>query len=295
LLLASEWRGWSYGGGFLILIAVCCALDWTTRLELSLGVWAPLSHCCSTVLRCLQGHLVFQDFRWSADDGIGLLVGKSPGVHLYLCGATVLFGVLLLYVLTYDENEWLQSEGLQEEPERRTWRWTTRNVMALFMEAAGVVAFLYGVNSPVYTYEICPPTVYLVGSIAREFGTQDCIVHAMDFWGSITWFYDNRMPFSAMLVAYRSVIGPIIEFILLAACHALDQVPQSFRDFLVSGARSKWATNVMVQILYVAIIRSCSDYTGVQGRVQFGTGFYAQFLYVLVYGMLARALPEAGA
>lgn len=331
-----EWRIWAGMSCTLLLIAACCATDWILRLELSLGVWAPLSQCCATLLRLLQSHLIFRDFRWSYEEGFAFSVGKKPGVYFFLAGVMILLAVSLMYMLTYQWNEWLKSEltpsdGHHSALMRTLTKWDVQAAYTRHMSVGTkegeddtmmceqlfhllllpfcFLCYLKGVTSPLYHYSICTPDVQWVNSEAmeeqfrnstRRSSTQSCMGHAMGFVDSITWLYDNHMPFSAMLAAYRSIIGPPLEFCAILAYTILQplglfQIPApvraAMRRWLVGGASSKFATNCMVCILYVTIIQS-ADPGGNSFQAQFTRGFAFMMMYCVSYGALVRSLRE---
>jgi len=316
-------------------------MDWVLKLELPLGVWAPISQCCVTLLRVFQAHLLLKDFRWTSDTGVTFLVGKYPGVYFYLVGVTLLLAVLLLYVLTYEWKEWIRgmaidldflpssstnfsrtmSHGLTQDLSQFG-RAITWHLSMEYQEAAETGSlshfwwqwlllpfcfgfYVMGVTRPLYHYSICLPDVqWLNGESAiQEFRnstsqptSQSCMGSTMGFVDSITWLYDNHMPFSALLAAYRSLIGPPLEFVALLALFVkpmTETIPnpvlRAMRGWLVGGAASKFATNCMVCILYVTIIQT-ADPGSNNFRAQFTRGFTYMMLYCTTYGFIVRSL-----
>jgi len=178
--------------------------------------------------------------------------------------------------------------------------------------------YVKGVTSPLYNYSICTPDVQWLNAkdAIEQFQNStahsgshsrgSCIGSTMGFVDSITWLYDNHMPFSAMLAAYRSLIGPPLEFcallvVLLSQSDGTSEymlpsgatVPKPVREammnWLAGGAASKFATNCFIEILYVTIIQS-ADPGGNSFEAEFTRGFAYMMMYCVTYGLIVRSL-----
>jgi len=123
---------------------------------------------------------------------------------------------------------------------------------------------------------------------------QRCVANKMGFVEQIGWYYGHNMPFSAMLAAYSSVVGPPLEF--CALCLVLLQpltfaIPplifRALRDWLSNAAGTKFATP-MLYMLGVTMIQY-ADPGGSSFRAEFTRGFAAMMAYCFIFGVLVRS------
>ena len=76
--------GWVIWGAVLLVVAVVCAWQWLWCLDLPLVLWALLSQNIATLLRLVQGHLIFRDFRWDPETEVGpLIVWQRMGIWFH--------------------------------------------------------------------------------------------------------------------------------------------------------------------------------------------------------------------
>lgn len=324
-------RVWLASGCLLLLLAVACAVHWTFRLGLSLGSWAPLSQCATMQLTLLQGHLLFRNYQWDNGDPLiqPLLYLPIPVVYIYLVSFTVTLGIVLLYLLTAEWSEWTKST-CDDLVDGETAPHFSRNLTLTNLQAGfhgqemgqhtpehraqihtatlvGLLCFLLllysqAITTPLYHYHICAPDVqWLNGRKAiDEFANQpgkeeSCIVNKMSFIDQITWYYDKQMPFSAMLAAYSSVVGPPLEFVALLVVIASPPtlpplIMSALRDWLSGTAATKFATP-MLYMLGVTLIQY-ADPGGHSFRAQFTQGFACLMLYCLTFGIMVKMLEQ---
>lgn len=166
------------------------------------------------------------------------------------------------------------------------------------------VCYVKGITEPLYHYSICSPSVQWsdgtqaieITSASGAAANHECYGKTSGFVEQITWLYNNHMPFPAMLAAYRSLVAPPLEFLLMFVVLAKSYfqampvlVLQAVRKVLLASAAGKFATNIMVQILYVSIIQT-ADPGGHSFQARLTTGFAYMLVYVFLYGILVRSL-----
>lgn len=327
--LLRDSKVWFLLGVVMLMVAVGCAFHWTFRLQLSLGSWGPLSQCAALQLQLLQGHLLYRNYRWDHSNPLYLpfeVIGLSE-LWPYLVCFAVLVGVVLLYWLTAEWSEWTKSSA-EELAQRETapnfskvlarqcsgedsmkptadqistLKWLA--VLAVFVSS--VVFYIEAVTMPLYHYHLCAPEVqWLSGDTAiSDFAKKpvrsdesSCKSNNLGVLEQINWYYENQMPFTAMLAAYSSVVGPPLEFCALGiALWSPAEVPPlilgALREWLSSAATTKFATPILY-MLGVTLIHYADP--GVHSfRAQFTRGFTFMMLYCFTLGVLVKMLEPA--
>eukprot|EP00929_Paragymnodinium_shiwhaense_P032095 TRINITY_DN17855_c0_g1_i3.p1 TRINITY_DN17855_c0_g1~~TRINITY_DN17855_c0_g1_i3.p1 ORF type:complete len:1020 (-),score=169.29 TRINITY_DN17855_c0_g1_i3:353-3412(-) len=309
-----------FGAGLLV-IAVLCAWEWLWALELPLVLWALLSQNCLTLLRLVQRHMVFRDFRWNADTEYGpMVVWKYPGVFFYLLGFFLTVVVLVLYLPPPDKDDDLPTNGKLEDDEEsdgeRTDDASMRAVqlMQCGLFASSVVLFYFGVTRTVMEFQYGLPSVqFLQGDAVAaalhnvtaedQKTSEDHMASGKAYVDLITMLYEKRLPCSAMVLAFNTVVrGPMqfITFVIIITRPSFVPIrlAQRLQTAYIKDQAAGWFCNVFVLMLLTSLL----NLTGPRGIISFttllGSGFWFFLLFSLASVLLAisyEVFPESGA
>lgn len=304
---------WVAFGAILLVIAVVCAWEWLWCMEHSLVTWAAVSQCFTSVCRLGQAHLVFRDFRWDPDSVTGILViWRWPGLQLFLCGFVLLMTVVQVWNNTCTWSDWwVPSERHAPQPSPR------KGPEKVPMSRASLMLYilqwlllplcmfccLTGVSSPLVESTIFIPEVkWLADEAAIESyksstrpGTGHEIKHGKSYLDLISSLYAGRVPCSALVVAYNSVVCPPLQFagfflVLLGKGRFIkirEGTMEAVKHFTLHQAPMRF-TNPMVLMTGVAVIQL----TAPSGKMEAGftQGYWYFIAYVCICLFLAWSL-----
>jgi len=294
---------WVFFGALLLVVAVACAWEWLWCVEAPLGTWAPVSHCFAALARLGQAHLVFRDFRWDPDSVNGILVvWRWPGIPLFLFGLFLLMAMLQVYINTCTWREWgsgvpvdagKQQGSKCEDPRASlgvcsTCLYMVQCMLLVFCMACCII----GIQMPlIQTTFFVPETHWLANeeAIAKfENSTRPGNAHAIKSGSSyldlISELYAGRVPCSALVVAYNSVIMPPLQFlgfilVLLGKPRLLkisEETMSTVSQFALDQAPKRF-TNPMILMSMVALVQLTAPAGRMQQDITRGYWYYISY------------------
>eukprot|EP00928_Gymnodinium_smaydae_P004889 TRINITY_DN11678_c0_g1_i2.p1 TRINITY_DN11678_c0_g1~~TRINITY_DN11678_c0_g1_i2.p1 ORF type:complete len:1096 (-),score=179.93 TRINITY_DN11678_c0_g1_i2:128-3415(-) len=318
-------------GACLIAIAVLCAWHGLWSLELPVALWGLLSQNFSTLLRLVQGHLVFRDFRWSPELEQGFfVVWKWPGVWFFLLGFHLIVAVAVIFMLAPEREEAAEEyrgeDGKHDHIEESHMPAKSRRPIgpsrplvrmvqwALF--AAWLIFFYLGVTRTILDFQYGLPEVQWISSneplkpvdyatdAAGEASAETVRRTAgKSYVQLITALYDKRLPCSAMVIAFNTVVRAPLQFLTFLAVKLqppflqVDLLPFLQGTFLI-GQAPNWFANVFVLILLVASFNLTGPTGVTELHLYLGSGFWYFLIYAtisLLVGLTFQLFPETGA
>lgn len=267
---AGNEMGWIFMGACLIVVAVLAAWDWLWRLELSLSSWASIYAVAACLLRMVQGHLVFRDFRWDPDSESGLLVmWKTPGLQLFMLGFFILFLMFMFYLTCADQ--WTDSEihgvisleELHQQSSAPEFNPIFGGLQWLLVPIS-MYCFYRGVTEDLIVTDVVTPHVAwaqtgLVHNSTAHGTASDHHLSGQSYMDLINLLYDRRLPCSALAVSYAIVIQTPIQFayvLLILARPWFNPIPDHLYSFMQTELAQQAPgrlTNPMVLMLMVAL------------------------------------------
>lgn len=327
-------------GAILMVVAVVCAWQWLWTLELPLALWGCVSQCFWCILRLVQSHLFFRDFRWNPHSEEGLLiVWKWPGVPLFLLGFFVISFVMIIFVLTPDDNlgvpvpskdavlprntrhASVESDGGHSDATRRTKSDGGRRARpgclllvrvvqwVLFVIMAG--SFYLGMTRRILDFEYALPDVQWVqgqsevadGNQPSE-ATKEREAAGKSYLQLITTLYDKRLPCSAIVISFNTVVrapmqfGSFLAVVVGLPCGVHPGLLLKLQAAFVVGQASGWFCNIYVLVFLAAFLNKTGPSGTMDLTTHLGQGFWWFLLYSTVGLLIACSFimfPETGA
>jgi len=308
----------------LLVIAVVCAWQWLWSLERSLGEWAMLSQNTAVLLRLVQAHLVFRDFRWSPQTETGLLImWKWPGVWFFLLGFFLVVAVTVLFLAAPDG----EPEGRELALSASSSATSLSTDKSLHLRGgAGIfpvalcqwlmflvclVSFYFGITQTILDFKYRLPEVQFVqgnstGPMQQSAAPdplQERTASGQSYLQLITTLYDKRLPCSAMVMAFNTVGRAPLQFgtfiaVKLRPAFLPPALLRNLQQTYVVDQAQGWFVNIFVLMLLAAFF----NLTGPSGAVEFTTYLGDGFWYFLLFafsGLLVaqsfQLFPETGA
>eukprot|EP00747_Dinoflagellata_sp_TGD_P181269 gnl/TRDRNA2_/TRDRNA2_35051_c0_seq1.p1 gnl/TRDRNA2_/TRDRNA2_35051_c0~~gnl/TRDRNA2_/TRDRNA2_35051_c0_seq1.p1 ORF type:complete len:1165 (+),score=199.27 gnl/TRDRNA2_/TRDRNA2_35051_c0_seq1:67-3495(+) len=279
-------------GAVLLTLAVICAWDWMWRLEMPLGVWAPLAFGANMALTLVQQHLIFRDFRWDEEGEVGLLtMWKWPGLPLFLAGFFILASTLVLFITAGELDRWgLEdlSEYLQPTKEKRQ---TTLLQYSLF--GITCVSFICGVCMPVMTVTLSSPEMIMEGRPADAGEGAKTTGHS--YLVLIDFSYRMHLPCSALVLAWNSVIVPPLQglatlMLLMQPTWLTADVEEALEKNLIDQASFRFTNPFVVMLLVSFLNLTVGHDQNTIFEAQFAVGFIFFLVYCVASVVLAQTL-----
>jgi len=317
---------WVTLGVCLMALSVVCAWECLWSLDMTLGTWALLSQNTYTLLRFVQGHLVFRDFRWNANSEIGyFIVWKWPGVWFFLLGFFLTVTVTVLFLSHSEEDEGDVSTGTIVRAGSKTIMSSANSVdsdndgyrsdgykptmapacrclvmgIQWLLFFACITSFYFGITLTILDFKYGVPGLQWHGgnettnhtADPTADGTELRTASGQSYLQLITTLYDKRLPCSAMVIAFNSVCRAPLQFasfvvVMLRPSILPVKVLQNLQTTFLIEQSRGWFVNVFVLMLLAAFL----NLTGPTGAVSFitllDTGFWWFLLFTITSVMI---------
>eukprot|EP00928_Gymnodinium_smaydae_P087701 TRINITY_DN71933_c0_g1_i1.p1 TRINITY_DN71933_c0_g1~~TRINITY_DN71933_c0_g1_i1.p1 ORF type:complete len:1063 (+),score=225.23 TRINITY_DN71933_c0_g1_i1:188-3376(+) len=301
----------------LLALATLCAWDWTWRIGLTLGSWAPASQLCTTLAFLFQDHFLFRDLRWDPVLEIGpLVVWEGFGIPLFCIGCTVLWVIFILFVRADDTQEWGAGDATLADllrfssgdafdyvdtgGERGGAVAATATKLAWLLLPLCAVTFLLGVTLPITRGELHMPQAEWQrksGHNSTQLGSGGYTeTTERSYVQMIGYLYDHRLPLSALSIVWTSVVTPTMQFgetlIALGRPRCVPMyLQEAFRRDVIFYAPYRFASPIVCMLL--TSMYNFAEPEGDYINLELMPGFYFFVAYSVLALLLATALDIA--
>jgi len=318
--------GWVVWGAALLAVAVVCAWQWLWCLDLPLVLWALLSQNIATLLRLVQGHLIFRDFRWDPETEMGpLIVWKRMGIWFYCLGFFLVVAVVVIFLNSPTEDEQAE-DSAQHQAHGESCRLVSHKAPPAIsarkralvrtslwvMFALCCVFCVLGMTQPLVKTKFETPETEWVqaeGTVVQSStspgplkGNHEHVASGESYTDLIASLYDKRLPCSAMVVIFNTVIRTPMQLgsflaVMLRPSFVPARLLQSLQQAFIVDQAPGWFVGPMVLVLIVGFINQTGP-----GHSLFEAGFAVGFWFFLAFSTLSvliawtfQAFPQVGA